>query len=181
MHSIASKIENLCPTGEYARLRQIGEGQQTGHVYLSDENTQILDDELQQNFRLTIDEINDIGAEKVNYEVRVKQPPVKVTLQRIRRLHQLVEKQPQRGLDLELDKADTDKYRLVHRQRAGLSPSDEEQVEDLTASKERRDFSELTLCAEIARYLKPLPSGNRGHPKEHTGRHGRDSSECQRI
>ena len=138
-------------------LRQIGEGQQTGHVYLSDENTQILDDELQQNFRLTIDEIHDIGAEKVNYEVRVKQPPVKVTLQRIRRLHQLVEKQPQRGLDLELDKADTDKYRLVHRQRAGLSPSDEEHVEDLTASKERRDFSQLTLCAEIARYLNRSP------------------------
>ena len=138
-------------------LRQIGEGQQTGHVYLSDENTQILDDELQQNFRLTIDEIHDIGAGKVNYEVRVKQPPVKVTLQRIRRLHQLVEKQPQRELDLELDKADTDKYRLVHRQRAGLSPSDEEQVEDLTASKERRDFSQLTLCAEIARYLNRSP------------------------
>ena len=138
-------------------LRQIGEGQQTGHVYLSDENTQILDDELQQNFRLTIDEIHDIGAGKVNYEVRVKQPPVKVTLQRIRRLHQLVEKQPQRGLDLELGTADTEKYRLVHRQRAGLSASDEEQVEDLTASKERRDFSQLTLCAEIARYLNRSP------------------------
>ena len=138
-------------------LRQIGEGQQTGHVYLSEENTQILDDELQQNFRLTIDEIRDIGAGKVNYEVRVKQPPVKVTLQRIRRLHTLVEKQSQRGLDLELDKADTDKYRLVHRQRAGLSASDDEQVEDLTVFKERRDFSKLTLCAEIARYLNRSP------------------------
>ena len=138
-------------------LRQIGEGQQTGHVYLSEENKQILDDELQQNFRLTIDEIEDIGAEKVNYEVRVKQPPVKVTLQRIRRLHTLVEKQPQQGLDLELDKADTDNYRLIHRQRAGLSASDEEQVEDLTTSKERRDFSQLTLCAEIARYLNRSP------------------------
>ena len=82
---------------------------------------------------------------------------MKVTLKRIRRLHQLVEKQPQRGLDLELDKADTDKYRLMHRQRAGLSASDEEHVEDLTASKERRDFSQLTLCAEIARYLNRSP------------------------
>ena len=141
-------------------LRQIGEGQQTGHVYLSDENTQILDDELQQNFRLTIDEIHNLGAEKINYKVRVKQPPpVKVTLQRIRRLHQLVEKQPLRGLDLELNKVDTDKYRLVHRQRAGLSASDDEQVEDLTASKERRDFSQLTLCAEISRYLNRSPLG----------------------
>ena len=138
-------------------LRQIGEGQQTGHVYLSEENTQILDDELQQNFRLTIDEIEGVGKEKVNYEVRVKQPPVKVTLQRIRRLHTLIEKQPQNGLRLELDQADTEKYRLVHRQRAGLAASNEEQVEDLTASKERRDFSQLTLCAEIARYLNRSP------------------------
>ena len=76
--------------------------------------------------------------------MRVKQPPVKVTLQRIRRLHQLIEKQPQHGLDLELDEADTEKYRLVHRQRAGLSASDEEHVEDLTEFKERRDFSQLT-------------------------------------
>ena len=138
-------------------LRQIGEGQQTGHVYLSEENTQILDDELQQNFRLTIDEIEGVGKEKINYEVRVKQPPVKVTLQRIRRLHTLVEKQPQNGMRLELDQADTEKYRLVHRQRAGLSASDEEQVEDLTEFRERRDFSQLTLCAEIARYLNRSP------------------------
>ena len=138
-------------------LRQIGEGQQTGHVYLSEENKQILDDELQQNFRLTIDEIEDVGKEKINYEVRVKQPPVKVTLQRIRRLHTLVEKQPQHGLDLELDQADTDRYRLIHRQRAGLSASDEEHVEDLTEFRERRDFSQLTLCAEIARYLNRPP------------------------
>ena len=138
-------------------LRQIGEGQQTGHVYLSEENTQILDDELQQNFRLTIDEIHDASAGKVNYEVRVKQPPVKVTLQRIRRLHTLIEKHPQRGLDLELNTADTDRYHLVHRQRAGLSASDEEQVEDLTEFRERRAFSQLTLCAEIARYLNRCP------------------------
>lgn len=138
-------------------LRQIGEGQQTGHVYLSEENTQILNDELQQNFRLTIDEIHDVGKEKVNYEVRVKKPPVKVTLKRIRKLHQLVEKQPQNRLRLELDQADTEKYRLVHRQRAGLSASDEEQVEDLTEFRERRDFSQLTLCAEIARYLNRSP------------------------
>ena len=45
-------------------LRQIGEGQQIGHIYLSDENAQILDDELQQNFRVSIDEIRDIGVDK---------------------------------------------------------------------------------------------------------------------
>lgn len=45
-------------------LRQIGEGQQTGHIYLSKENADILRDELQQNFRVSIDEIQNVGVEK---------------------------------------------------------------------------------------------------------------------
>ena len=137
-------------------LRQIGEGQQTGHVYLSDENTQILDDELKQNFRLTIDEIRNVGAEKIDYKVRVKKS-VKITLKHIRRMHRLVEKQLQRGLCLELNKADTEKYRLRHTRREGLSDSSTVQTEDLTEFKERREFSQLTLCAEIARYLNRSP------------------------
>ena len=137
-------------------LRQIGEGQQTGHVYLSDENTQILDDELQQNFRLTIDEIRNVGAEKIDYKVQVKKS-VKVTLKHIRRMHRLVEKQLQRGLYLELNQADTEKYRLLYTKREGLSDSQTVQTEDITEFKERRDFSQLTLCAEIARYLNRSP------------------------
>ena len=138
-------------------LRQIGEGQQIGHIYLSDENAQILDDELQQNFRVSIDEIRDIGVDKIDYKVRVKRPPVKVKLKRIRKMHQLVQKQPRNGLHLELDQADTEKYRLLYERREGLSTSQAAQSEDLTEFKERRDFSQLTLCAEIARYLNRSP------------------------
>ena len=138
-------------------LRQIGEGQQTGHVYLSDENTQILDDELQQNFRVSIHEIHDAGAEKINYKVHVKKQ-VKVTLKRIRTTHELVEKQLQRGLHLELDRVNTEIYRSFYTRREGLLASEEEQVEDLTDERrEQRDFSQLTLCAEIARYLNRSP------------------------
>ena len=138
-------------------LRQIGEGQQTGHVYLSQENTQILDEELQQNFRVSIHEIHDAGAEKINYKVHVKKQ-VKVTLKRIRTTHELVEKQLQRRLHLELDRVNTERYRSFYTRREGLLASEEEQVEDLTDERrERRDFSQLTLCAEIARYLNRSP------------------------
>lgn len=133
-------------------LRQIGEGQQTGHIYLSDENRQTLENELQQNFRVTLDEIRDAGVEKIDYQVRVKKP-VKVPLKRIRKMHQLVEKHPQNGLDLELDQADTEKYRVGYERREGLQSSQPVQTEDLTEFREQRDFSQLTLCAEIARYL----------------------------
>ena len=138
-------------------LRQIGVGQQVGHIYLSDENTQILDNELQQNFRVSLEEIRNVGAEKVEYKVRVKKPPVKVTLQRIRKMHQLVEKPPQDGLSLEFDQANTEKYRLLYEKRKGLTSSQPADTKDLTEFKERRDFSQLTLCAEIARYLNRSP------------------------
>ena len=138
-------------------LRQIGEGQQTGHIYLSEENAQILDNELQQNFCVSIEEIRNVGVEKVNYEVRVNKPPVKVTLKRIRKMHQLIEQQPQNGLCLELDMVDTEKYRIIHEERQGLSTSQLVLREDITDFKERHRFSQLMLCAEIARYLNRSP------------------------
>ena len=112
---------------------------------------------LQQNFRVSLDEVRNIGVEKRDYKVRVNKPPVKVTLQRIRRMYQLVEKPPQDGLCLALDQADTEKYRIEYQQRAGLSVSQAVLTEDVTAYRQKRAFSQLTLCAEIARYLNHSP------------------------
>ena len=138
-------------------LRQIGEGQQTEHIYLSRENTEILDDELQQNFRVSLDEVGNIGVEKRDYKVQVKMPPVKVKLQRIRRMYQLVEKPSQDGLCLEFDQADTEKYRIEYERREGLAATQSVLTKDVTAYREKREFSQLTLCAEIARYLNHSP------------------------
>lgn len=138
-------------------LRRIGEGQQTGHIYLSDENLQILDNELQQNFRVSLEDIRDAGVQKVNYKVHVNKPPVKVTLKRIQKIHQLVEKQMLSGLYLELDQVNTEQYRIIHEEREGLSTSRQAIREDLTDYKVRNNFSQLTLCAEIARYLNRSP------------------------
>ena len=138
-------------------LRQIGEGQQTGHVYLSEENAEILRDELQQNFRVSIEELQNTGIEKVNYKVKVNKPPVKVKLMRIRKTHQLVEKQPQNGLYLQLDQVDTEKYRIIKKEYEGLESSQPVQTEDRTEVREQRTFSQLTLSAEIARYLNRSP------------------------
>ena len=138
-------------------LRQIGDGQQTGHVYLSEENAQILNDELQQNFRVSIDEIQNTGAEKNDYKVKVNKPPVKVKLMRIRKTHQLVEKQPQKGLYLQLDQVDTEKYQIRKKEYEGLESSQPVETKDETEEREQRTFSQLTLSAEIARYLNRSP------------------------
>lgn len=138
-------------------LRQIGDGQQTGRVYLSEENEQILNEELQQNFRVSIDEIQNTGTEKKDYKVKVNKPPVKVKLMRIQKTHELVEKQPQNGLSLKLDQVDTEKYRIIEKEYEGLESSQPVETEDRTAVREQRTFSQLTLSAEIARYLNRSP------------------------
>lgn len=135
-------------------LRAVGEGQQTGHVYLSDENKQILEDELRENFRVTLGDIENAGQDRKPYEVHVAKPPVTVKIQRVRHLFKLLPKEMARGADLELDKADTEKYRLTHDVTNGLlGDSARVSTEDITHVRERRKFSRLTLVAEIARYL----------------------------
>lgn len=138
-------------------LRQIGVGQQTGHIYLSKENSKILEDELQQNFRVSVDELEGAGTNKKEYTVKVNKPPVKVTLKRIRKMHRLVEKEPEDGLYMGLDRVDTENYRLIYTLQEGFSTSQVKKTEDLSEAKEQREFSQLTLCAEIARYLNRSP------------------------
>lgn len=139
-------------------LRQIGDIQYTGQVYLSESNRQILNDELEQNFRINAAQFQGAGTNKERVEVRVVAPPRKIKLRRIHRQFELNDRQPGKNIDLELDKADTEKYRLLHYQQEGLSVKEAAAsysgtAEDLSYLRERREFSQITLVAEISRYL----------------------------
>jgi len=74
-------------------LRSIGQAQHTGHVFLSDDNLNTLNDELQQNFRISADELQKTGKDKERVEIRVVEPPVKIKLVRVRKQYQMREKQ----------------------------------------------------------------------------------------
>lgn len=138
-------------------LRSIGEGQQTGRIYLSDENMDTLNSELQQNFRINATEFQGIAGSKENYAVKPVPPPVKIILKRKLMQFDLKEKKLGSGIDLELDKFDKEKYRLIHTQQKGLvegaSRTVLNQTKDLTELKEKVEFSEITLVAEVSRYL----------------------------
>jgi hypothetical protein len=146
-------------------LRSITTAQQTARVYLSEDNKTILDNELQQNFRISINEIVDIGKDKEVVQVRLVPPPVTITLQRVRTQHKLEEKELRNGIDLELDHPDCnalrDRYRLIHTRQEGLPSTNAKNTtltQDLTHVREQRQYSKLTLVAEIARYLNKPPS-----------------------
>lgn len=134
-------------------LRSIGDIQHTGHVYLGKSNLDILNDELEQNFRISIDDMQKVGHEKETYQVRVVAPPLKIKLKRVRTHYEIKEKTVSSGIDLELHKADVDKYRMMHIEQLGLNSSAQTVTTDITSRRDKRVFSELTLVAEVSRYL----------------------------
>lgn len=150
-------------------LRAIGEAQHTAHVFLSDDNLNTLNDELQQNFRISANELQDTGKGKERVQIRVVEPPVKIKLVRVRKLYQMREKALVPGQTLGLDRADketwsalVEKYRLIETQQHGLTAADAVLASggrtfDLTTRREKRTFSRMTLVAEVSRYLNRRP------------------------
>ncbi|MFE8423768.1 TnsA endonuclease N-terminal domain-containing protein [Tenacibaculum sp. ZH5_bin.1] len=133
-------------------LRAISDVQQKGMVYLSKENVDILEKELEQNFRLTIEDLTSAGDEKELVEVRLVPPPVKIKLKKIKTLHQLKEKKLTNGVDLEFDNFNFEKYRIKRTERDITDITSSRKLQDIELTKQRV-FSQLTLVSEIARYL----------------------------
>ncbi|CAH0064237.1 Type III restriction endonuclease [Stenotrophomonas maltophilia] len=150
-------------------LRAIGEAQYTGHVFLSEDNLKTLNEELQQNFRISADELQSTGKDRERVEVRVTEPPVKIKLVRVRKLFQMREKQPVQGQELMPERSAreswnelVEKYRLIETQQDGLTAADAARASgsrtfDLTARRVKRTFSPMMLVAEVSRYLNRSP------------------------
>ena len=142
-------------------LRAITDIQQTGQIYLSGENKAILEEELEQNFRVSIDDISAKPDKKQVYEIRVVAPSVTVKLKRVRKRYEVVERAVPKGYTLEIEKADRDRYRLIHTIQEGVNLADAARSrlteEDLTATRQRQEFTPIMLVAEVARYLNKSP------------------------
>lgn len=139
-------------------LRAIGDVQELGRVYLSKDNEKILEKELEENMRLSLADLNSAGDTSEKVEVRlVTKPPPKIKLKRLKKLHQLKQKDLIDGFELGIDEVDTDKYRIMRDSRMITDLKKTLSVEDITDIKEKRAYSELTLVAEISRYLNLSP------------------------
>ena len=150
-------------------LRSVGQAQHVGHVFLSNDNLEILNDELQQNFRISADELQKTASDKERVEVRVVEPPVTIKLVRVRKQYTMREKPLAAGQALGLDRASkeewnalVEKYRLIETQQDGLNVADAARASnsrtfDLTSRREKRTFSRMTLVAEVSRYLNRRP------------------------
>jgi hypothetical protein len=81
---------------------------------------QILEDELQQNFRISGEELESAGKDKETVEVRVVPPPVKIKIKRISTRYEMRDKALKDGFSLELENYDTSRYKLIHIEQQGL-------------------------------------------------------------
>lgn len=149
-------------------LRAIGQAQHTGHVFLSDENLNTLNDELQQNFRISAEELQKVAKDKERVQIRVTEPPVKIKLVRVRKQYNMRDKVVSPGYELFPERPFrekwnelVEKYRLIETQQDGLTAAEAARASsrtfDLTARREKRTFSRLTLVAEVSRYLNRSP------------------------
>ena len=136
-------------------LRAIGNIQETGRVYLSNENLAILDDELKNNFRLNVDEFTKAGNDgKKRVAVKAVPPPVTVKLKRLRHRYDLREINLKDKVDFRLKNIDPLKYEVietnVEMERVGR---DSGSKKILTGVKDQLEYSPLSLTVEIARYI----------------------------
>lgn len=136
-------------------LRSIGPDQERGNVYLSQENMEILEEELQQNFRMSINELSNKESSNIPFKIKIVPPPVKIRVNRKKKLHELKEKNLKSSVNFEFEKIDMEKYQLIHTEQVGLvvGKAFKKVSQDLSDFRLKREFSELTIVAEISRYL----------------------------
>lgn len=134
-------------------LRAITAIQQTGLVYLSSENIKTLDKELEDNFNLSVEDVNGAGDNREPFEVKLIPPPVKLKLKRIKKIHQLKPKVLDSKVDFEFDEVDWSIYEINKKEYGAIDKLAESTVSYSVDSKEKREFSTYTLISEIARYL----------------------------
>lgn len=95
-------------------LRQITDEQQSAMVFLSKDNLDILNDELRENFDMTVEELSTKSDGKQEYEVRVLPPPRYITIKTVRHKYNLTEKEYSAPVDFGLAGFDTPSMRLPY-------------------------------------------------------------------
>ncbi|SKC86977.1 TnsA endonuclease N-terminal domain-containing protein [Maledivibacter halophilus] len=136
-------------------LRKITDEQQHASVFLSKENMDVLETELEQNFRLSINDINNQSntKKKVEVEVRPVPPPRKLKLKRVKHKYSVIEKKDVGEIDFQLEELDYNKYLTYIHEKRNLSDSISTKSIEANEVKLKRKYSKILLVSEIARYM----------------------------
>lgn len=139
-------------------LRKITTEQLTATVFLSKENYDTLDAELNKNFNMEIKDMSkSSGEQPEKFKVRVLPPPRSITLKRIWREYTLIEKGYTGSIDFGIEGTDFSKYAAVMYEKNSISHDMSVKEKNIDHLKEQMRFSAFSLSGEIARYLNISP------------------------
>lgn len=135
-------------------LRAITDERLTATVFLSKENFDTLDDELQKNFNMEIKDIkNPTNTDRQKYKVRVLPPPRTITLKRVWHEYSLHEKEYSTPVDFKLTGAELSKYRSVMYEGDSLARDTTVKEKTVDHLQNNMKYSAFSLAGEVARYL----------------------------
>jgi hypothetical protein len=135
-------------------LRKITTEQLTATVFLSKENYDILDAELNKNFNMDIKDLSKSSGEKSEkYKVRVLPPPRSIKLKRIWREYSLDEHGYTEPIDFTLESRDFTKYASTMYEKDSISHDMSVKETNIDHLKERMKYSAFSLAGEIACYM----------------------------
>lgn len=135
-------------------LRQITDEQQSAMVFLSKDNLDILNDELRENFDMTVEELSTKSDNKRKpYEVRVLPPPRYITIKTVRHKYNLTEKEYSAPVDFGLAGFDYSKYEATIYEKRGLAADTTLKERNADNLRDNLKFSLFMLVGEIAKYL----------------------------
>ena len=139
-------------------LRQITDEQQVASVYLSKENFDTLNDELNKNFNMDIKDLkNKDKREKQIYKVKVLPPSRYLTIKSIKREYFIEEKGYVKPIDFKLSELNVEKYKSIVYRKDSLRYNKSIKETEVTEIKNQIEYSKFSLVGEMARYLNESP------------------------
>ncbi|MCC8195246.1 MAG: DEAD/DEAH box helicase family protein [Ruminococcus sp.] len=135
-------------------LRKLTDEQLTASIFLSKENYDILNDELEKNYNMTISDLGKSSTKpKGKYKVRVLPPPRTIRMKRLWHEYSLIEKEYSAPVNFELSSLDESKYEAKMYEKGSLRIAFSEKETNIDAMKEQTKYSEFSLVGEISRYM----------------------------
>jgi hypothetical protein len=133
-------------------LRKITSQQQTAYVYMSDENYRILQEELENNFRVRIESLEPKNKTTKTVEIYPEEPMKKIKINRITQSYEIYIKNPIEKLNFDLDTLNLDKYVEKVSTKIGMHEKLSSNEVEVKLQKQLV-FSKIMIISEIARYL----------------------------
>lgn len=135
-------------------LRNITDERLTATVFLSKENYDTLDDELNKNYNMEIKDIKSGNTKKKSrHKVRVLPPLRKIVLKKIWHEYTLEEKIYSKPVDFKINEIDYAKYESIMYEKDSIALASSVKEKNIDFIKEQMRFSKFSLVGEVARYL----------------------------